>query len=162
MHLQGEAERKLSGRMALGSRAFLWLTVLVTAGVLAVLAYTPDWAERNNGETLLAAAGRHLVATTRDAMAPGDVLLFRMHAGAPIKHCAILDEDAHILHAYWGRAVVRSRFAPWWRALASRSSDRSTATIRSAPASRHPITAPRPTRPHPNTTHVAPGRTSAV
>ena len=32
--------------------------------------------------------------------------------------------------------------------------------IRSAPASRQPMTAPRPTSPHPNTTHVEPGWTS--
>ena len=34
--------------------------------------------------------------------------------------------------------------------------------IRSAPRSRHPATAPRPTIPAPNTTHVEPGCTSAV
>ncbi|HWA00166.1 MAG TPA: NlpC/P60 family protein [Caulobacterales bacterium] len=78
--------------------------------------YTPDWAERSGGETLLAAARRHLVQIAVDAAAPGDVLLFRMHADAPIKHAAILDEDRRIIHAYWGRAVVRSRLAPWWRA----------------------------------------------
>jgi len=43
MQLQNEVERKLSGRMALGSRAFLWLTVVVAAGVLAALAYTQRW-----------------------------------------------------------------------------------------------------------------------
>ena len=34
--------------------------------------------------------------------------------------------------------------------------------IRSAPASRQPMTAPSPTSPQPNTTHVEPGWTSAV
>ena len=43
MQLQNEVERKLSGRMALSSRAFLWLTVVLAAGVLAVLAYTQRW-----------------------------------------------------------------------------------------------------------------------
>jgi NlpC/P60 family putative phage cell wall peptidase len=78
--------------------------------------YTPDWAERVGAETLLEAARRHLIAIDRNAAAPGDVMLFRMDARSPIKHAAILDEDARIIHAYWGRAVVRSRFAPWWRA----------------------------------------------
>jgi len=78
--------------------------------------YTPDWAERAGSETLLHAAQRHLRETSLAQAAPGDVLLFRMDARAPIKHAAILDEQAHIIHAYWGRAVVRSRFAPWWRA----------------------------------------------
>lgn len=79
-------------------------------------AYTPDWAERAGAETLLDAARRHLSEIAISEAAPGDVLLFRMHAQAPVKHCAILDEEARIIHAYWGRAVVRSRFAPWWRA----------------------------------------------
>jgi NlpC/P60 family putative phage cell wall peptidase len=77
--------------------------------------YTPDWAERCGAETLLAAARRHLLETQIADAAPGDVLLFRMDARAPVKHAAILDDEQHLIHAYWGRAVVRSRFAPWWR-----------------------------------------------
>lgn len=79
-------------------------------------AYTPDWAERRGAETLLAAAQRHMRAITLETAAPGDVLLFRMDARSPIKHCALVDEGERLIHAYWGRAVVRSRFAPWWRA----------------------------------------------
>lgn len=79
-------------------------------------AYTPDWAERVGEETLHAAASRHLTPIDARFAAPGDVLLFRMDARAPMKHAAILDENEHLIHAYWGRAVVRSRFAPWWRA----------------------------------------------
>lgn len=112
-------------------------------------AYTPDWAERRGRETLLNAALRHLVKVPLKEAAPGDVLLFRMDARSPIKHCAILETAvgirqsavgsaepttadcrlpiaasadcriptaAYIIHAYWGHAVVRSRFAPWWRA----------------------------------------------
>ncbi|MGH6950588.1 MAG: NlpC/P60 family protein [Vitreimonas sp.] len=104
--------------------------------------YTPDWAERRGHETLLNAALRHLVKVPLKEATPGDVLLFRMDAQAPIKHCAILETPiassqiarsrsgqvastcapsdlatgAYIIHAYWGRAVVRSRLAPWWRA----------------------------------------------
>lgn len=81
----------------------------------AAPAYTPDWAEREGEETLLHAARKYLVARALDEAEPGDVLLFRMNADAPMKHAAILDEDARILHAYWGRAVVRSRLSPWWR-----------------------------------------------
>lgn len=79
-------------------------------------AYTPDWAERHGAETLLNAACRNLREIALGDAAPGDVLAFRMHAAAPAKHVAILDEDARIIHAYWARAVVHSRFAPWWRA----------------------------------------------
>lgn len=79
-------------------------------------AYTPDWAERVGGEALRDAARRHLHEISMGLVAPGDVLLFRMDPRAPMKHAAILDEDALLIHAYWGRAVVHSRFAPWWRA----------------------------------------------
>lgn len=75
--------------------------------------YTPDWAERAGEETLHAAAERHLQHT--NTITIGDVLLFRMSAEAPMKHCAILSDPDRIIHAYWGRAVVESRLAPWWR-----------------------------------------------
>lgn len=82
----------------------------------AAPAYTPDWAERHGAETLLDAAQRYLRPIDCSVMAPADVLLFRMDAQSPAKHVALLDEDQRLIHAYWGRAVVRSRFAPWWRA----------------------------------------------
>jgi NlpC/P60 family putative phage cell wall peptidase len=78
--------------------------------------YTPDWAEREGAETLLEAARRHMREIALPEAAPGDVLLFRMDTQSPVKHAAILDQHDRIIHAYWGRAVVRSRFAPWWRA----------------------------------------------
>ncbi|MEQ1618828.1 MAG: NlpC/P60 family protein [Terricaulis sp.] len=78
-------------------------------------AYTPDWAEAQGAETLLEAARRHLVESDIEHLIPGDVLLFRMEVNSPAKHAAILDEDKRLIHAYWGRAVVRSRLAPWWR-----------------------------------------------
>lgn len=78
-------------------------------------AYTPDWAERIGAETLHAAARRHLREIALSDARPGDVLLFRMHAQAPMKHAAILETDDRILHAYWGRAVVCSRIGAWWR-----------------------------------------------
>ncbi len=78
--------------------------------------YTPDWAEACGEETLLLAARRHLREVAAHEMAPGDVLLFRMSAGSPMKHAAILETEERLIHAYWGRAVVTSRFAPWWRA----------------------------------------------
>lgn len=83
--------------------------------------YRPDWAETGAAETLLAAAGRHLVPAPPGAVRPGDVLLFRMSPGACVKHCAIVSErrpgdpEPRIIHAYWGRAVVESWLGPWWR-----------------------------------------------
>ena len=81
-------------------------------------AYEPDWAEVGGAETLLEAARRWLVERPVGEMRSGDVLLFRMAEGAPVKHCAILSEvegpEPRMIHAYWGRAVVESWMGPWW------------------------------------------------
>ncbi len=112
---QHQASAKGAGCDCLGLVRGVW-RALYGAEPELVPAYTPNWAEHQGAETLLLAARRHLRACALTEMAPGDVLLFRMDASSPIKHAAILDEGAHLIHAYWGRAVVRSRLAPWWRA----------------------------------------------
>lgn len=115
---QHQASAKHAGCDCLGLVRGVW-RALYGAEPEEAPAYTPDWAERRGAETLLGAARRQLnEAPVADAR-PGDVLLFRMHSAAPAKHAAILDEEDHIIHAYWGRAVVRSRFAPWWRVRAA-------------------------------------------
>jgi NlpC/P60 family putative phage cell wall peptidase len=80
-----------------------------------VPAYSPDWAERSARDTLREAANAWLVSRPIESAACGDVLLFRMSADAPTKHCAILTAPDRIIHAYWARAVVESRYAPWWQ-----------------------------------------------
>lgn len=112
---QHQASAKGAGCDCLGLVRGVWRAVCGPEPEAAP-PYTPDWAERCGAETLLTAARRHMIEMPLAQAAPGDVLLFRMDAQAPIKHCAILDEGDGIIHAYWGRAVVRSRFAPWWRA----------------------------------------------
>jgi len=81
--------------------------------------YRPDWAETGGVETLLAAARRWLTEVPVERMGVGDVLLFRMAAGCPVKHCAILSDlggpEPRMIHAYWGRSVVESWMGPWWR-----------------------------------------------
>ena len=76
-------------------------------------AYTPDWAENAGEETLLHAAERWL--TPIEAPQPGDALLFRMAPNAPCKHIGLMAADSRILHAYWGKSVVLSHFAPFWQ-----------------------------------------------
>ena len=90
----------------------------------AVPPYSMDWSEPQGEERLWAAALRHLrpVGTAR----PGDVLLFRMRAGAVAKHLGILSEDgAHprFVHAYNGHGVIESTLtAPWARRVVARFS----------------------------------------
>lgn len=92
---------------------------LVGAEPEAVPAYAADWAEVGGAETLLQAARRWLVEIPVCRAGVGDVLLFRMSAGSPMKHCAILSDvtgvEPRMVHAYWGRSVVESWMGPWWR-----------------------------------------------
>ncbi len=108
-----QASAKGAGCDCLGLVRGVW-RALLGAEPQATGPYTPDWAERGGGEQLFEAAQRWLHAATADP-APGDVLLFRMAHDAPAKHCAIFTESDTLIHAYWGRAVVESRFARWWR-----------------------------------------------
>jgi NlpC/P60 family putative phage cell wall peptidase len=112
---QHQASVKHAGCDCLGLVRGVW-RAFYGAEPETVPPYTPDWAERCGEETLLLAAQRYLGEIDIATAAPGDVLLFRMDARSPAKHAAILDEQEGLIHAYWGRAVVRSRFAPWWRA----------------------------------------------
>ncbi len=81
--------------------------------------YRPDWAEVGGEETLWAAARRRLVEIAPEQAGLGDVLLFRMAAGCPAKHCAVLSAvegpERRMIHAYWGRSVVESWMGAWWR-----------------------------------------------
>lgn len=79
--------------------------------------YTPDWSEPQGEERLWAAARRHLVEKPLSDARPGDVILFRMRAGAVAKHLglqsAVGDRPAFI-HAYSGQGVVESPLTPPW------------------------------------------------
>jgi NlpC/P60 family putative phage cell wall peptidase len=77
--------------------------------------YRPDWAETGGRELLLEAFGRWLVPLPLADARPGDVLVFRMAAGAIAKHCAIQSAPDRMIHAYWGRACVESALGRWWR-----------------------------------------------
>ncbi len=83
--------------------------------------YRPDWAEAGRGEPLLEAAARWFPPRPLSGLQPGDVLLFRMQARAPARHCGLLsalpdarDPHGRMIHAYWGRAVVESWLGAWW------------------------------------------------
>jgi NlpC/P60 family putative phage cell wall peptidase len=90
----------------------------------AVPAYTADWSEPSGEERLWAAARAHLRAKPLALEAPGDVLLFRMRAGAVAKHlgiAALVGPAASFVHAYTGHGVVESPLSmPWRRRIVAR------------------------------------------
>ncbi|KGJ04822.1 putative phage cell wall peptidase, NlpC/P60 family [Paracoccus halophilus] len=80
-------------------------------------AYTPDWGEAGGAELLLGGAGRLLHPAPDEQ--PGDVLVFRMRAGAIAKHLGILAQtgaQASFVHAYDRHGVVESPLSAPWRA----------------------------------------------
>lgn len=80
-------------------------------------AYTSDWGEVGQVELLLGGAGRLLRPAPDEE--PGDVLVFRMRAGAIAKHMGILAQtgkQASFVHAYDRHGVVESPLSAPWRA----------------------------------------------
>jgi len=77
--------------------------------------YSRDWAEAARRETMLAAASRHLRPVPTAEAGPGDVLIFRLRAGAAAKHAAILATPETMIHAMEGAPAAEVAFSPWWR-----------------------------------------------
>lgn len=109
-----QASRKRVGCDCLGLVRGIWAE-LYGEEVPLTADYSPDWAETAAGEPLLAAARGWCAEITREAMAPGDLLVFRWSRGAAAKHLAILAPGDRIIHAYEGHAVMASALVPSWR-----------------------------------------------
>jgi NlpC/P60 family putative phage cell wall peptidase len=80
--------------------------------------YSADWAESAGEETLYAALKRHFTEIDRIDVAPGDILLFRMIARGPAKHCGILAELGGVpslIHARQNKRVSEEEFSRVWR-----------------------------------------------
>jgi NlpC/P60 family putative phage cell wall peptidase len=78
-------------------------------------AYSKDWAEANNREAMLEAASRHLKAISATAIAPGDVIVFRLRQGFVAKHAAILASASTMIHAMEGAPASEVVLSSWWR-----------------------------------------------
>ena len=118
-----QASVKGAGADCLGLLRGVWREVL-GAEPEPVPAYTMDWSETGRDEVLWQAAVRHLIPADPQEQAPGDVLLFRMRAGAVAKHLGLagrVGPGASFIHAYSGHAVVESPLsAPWRRRIVAR------------------------------------------
>ncbi|MGX9846972.1 NlpC/P60 family protein [Limimaricola litoreus] len=73
--------------------------------------------EARGGEVLREAAARHLREIALAQAVPGDLLLFRLRAGAPARHLGLLaahETGARFIHAYERHGVVESPLTPPW------------------------------------------------
>ena len=111
---QHQASVKQAGCDCLGLVRGVW-RALYGDEPLGMPAYTPDWAERHERETLMEAADHCLISIALSEAVCGDVILFRMAPDAPAKHVAILSGPERMIHAYWGRAVVETVMIPYWK-----------------------------------------------
>lgn len=118
-----QASVRGAGADCLGLLRGVWREVL-GAEPEAVPAYTQDWSEPSGREDLLAAALRWLRVKPLADAAAGDVLLFRMRAGAVAKHLGIAGQigpQASFIHAYSGHGVVETALSdPWARRVVAR------------------------------------------
>ena len=96
----------------LGLLAGIW-RALYGALPEAIPPYTPDWGEVDPAEPLLGAAFRLL--RPAEAIAPGDVIVFRWRDGLAAKHVAVATDPGRMIHAYNGAGVVEVDLAPAWR-----------------------------------------------
>ena len=78
-------------------------------------AYSRDWAEARQAETMLDAASRHLIAVAPADAQPGHVLIFRLRPDTVAKHSAILASPTTMIHAIEGSPACEVSLSPWWR-----------------------------------------------
>ena len=118
-----QASCKGAGTDCLGLLRGIWREIY-GAEPRNVPAYTPDWSEPTGEEVLLKAATDLLRSVAPGAGIAGDVLVFRMRAGAVAKHMALLAEtgpSASFIHAYSGHGVVETALSdPWRRKICAR------------------------------------------
>ncbi|WP_114964937.1 peptidase [Alkalilacustris brevis] len=116
-----QAALRGAGCDCLGLVRGLWRELL-GAEPAAVPPYGPGWAEGAQGELLLDALARHFRPATGEA--PGDLLVFRMRAGAPAGHLGVqsrVGTAPTFIHAYSRHGVVENALsAPWRRRVAAR------------------------------------------
>ena len=77
--------------------------------------YSADWAETGGPDAMLDAARRCFIEKPKEAMAAGDVILFRWKPTHAAKHAGIVMSDSAFIHAYEGHAVMVSSLVPQWR-----------------------------------------------
>jgi len=77
--------------------------------------YSRDWGEMGPVEVLAEAARAAMVEIDVADARTGDVILFRMRAGAIAKHCGIRSPNNRFIHAYERTGVIEEPLTDSWR-----------------------------------------------
>ena len=81
--------------------------------------YTRDWGETGEVEVLAEGASKWLQPVPLTNIKPGCILLFRMKDTAIAKHCGIMSDASHFIHAYERVGVIEQQLTEaWMRRLA--------------------------------------------
>jgi len=109
-----QASVRAVGCDCLGLLRGVWREV-VGPEPMPVPPYSRDWGETGGREVLCEAARAALVEISITEAGSGDVLLFRMVAGAVAKHCGIVMPKGQFIHAYDRLGVMEEPLTTAWR-----------------------------------------------
>ena len=109
-----QASVRGAGCDCLGLARGVWREV-VGSETLPVPPYSRDWGEIGTREVLAENAGRVLIRIDPETAGPGAVVLFRMRAGAIVKHVGILTGDGSFIHSYERLGVIEEPLTTAWR-----------------------------------------------
>lgn len=82
-----------------------------------VPAYSPDWGDATNAESLLNAGRTYLDEIDIADMRAGDVFAIRWRGAQSAKHLGILTSETRFIHAYEKHGVVEATLSPHWRRM---------------------------------------------
>ncbi|QRZ15553.1 C40 family peptidase [Paracoccus methylovorus] len=109
-----QASVKGVGCDCLGLARGIWREV-VGSETLPVPPYSRDWGEIGSREVLAENAGRVMIRIDPAEAGPGAVVLFRMRAGAIVKHVGILTGEGTFVHSYERLGVIEEPLTTAWR-----------------------------------------------
>jgi len=98
----------------LGLLRGVWRDV-VGSEPMPVPPYSRDWGEAGPVEVLAEAARAAMQELDVADARSGDVILFRMRAGAIAKHVGILSSKTTFIHAYERTGVIEEHLTPAWQ-----------------------------------------------
>ena len=98
----------------LGLLRGVWRDV-VGSEPMPVPPYSRDWGETGPVEVLAEAARAAMIELDVADACTGDVILFRMRAGAIAKHVGLLSGRKNFIHAYERTGVIEEHLTPAWR-----------------------------------------------